>query len=316
MNKQIIVTPYDDKWPQIFDVESNKLKTILGENCLAIHHVGSTSVPGLAAKPVIDILAVTKEPEKSITPLESLGFKYKGEYNIPMRLYFNRSEGVDTNLHVYEQGHAEIELNLVFRNYLRAHPEIREEYAHLKERLLRDKSSFEKKNSIFTGYNLGKDAFIRHVLKKSGFDRIRLMKCTHYNEWASVKRIRELYFLGHGARKDPYRELLQNPDHTHLVFYQGVEIIGYAHVQFLQNQKAYLHIFALEAPYRGRGFGTQFLILCERWLKWQNYQFLQTVVKEEYKIFYLKNGYFEEMGHYPNWPFTNLQSRALVKKII
>ena len=90
-------------------------------------------MPGLSAKPVIDMIGVVKNPEKAIQPLESLGFKYKGEYNIPMRLYFNRSEGINTNLHVYEEGHPEIELNLLFRDYLREHPEAREEYAKLKK---------------------------------------------------------------------------------------------------------------------------------------------------------------------------------------
>ncbi len=50
--------------------------------------------------------------------LESLGFTYKGKYNIPMRFYFNRSEGIDVNLHIYKKGHPEIELNLLFRDYL------------------------------------------------------------------------------------------------------------------------------------------------------------------------------------------------------
>lgn|GEM_PF-6423224 len=71
------------------------------------------SMPGLSVKPVIDMIGVIKDPEKVIPQLESLGFKYKDEYNIPMRLYFNRSEGIDTNLHVYQEAHREIELNLL-----------------------------------------------------------------------------------------------------------------------------------------------------------------------------------------------------------
>ena len=129
MIKNIIVTSYNPDWPRMFEAEAVKIREALGDNCVAVHHVGSTSVPGLSAKPVIDMIGVIKDPEKAIQPLETLGFKYKGEYNIPMRFYFNRSEGVDTNLHVYEEGHPEIELNLLFRDYLRDHPEVREEYA-------------------------------------------------------------------------------------------------------------------------------------------------------------------------------------------
>jgi len=127
VSKHIIVLPYDPDWPKIFETESQKIKNVLGDNCIAVHHVGSTSVPGLSAKPVIDMIVVIKDPKKAIQPLESLGFKYKGEYNIPMHLYFNRSEGVDTNLHVYEEDHPEIELNLLFRDYLRDQPEARED---------------------------------------------------------------------------------------------------------------------------------------------------------------------------------------------
>jgi GrpB-like predicted nucleotidyltransferase (UPF0157 family) len=127
MTKKIIVTPYNPDWPNTFESEALKIKETLGENCIAIHHIGSTSVPGLLAKPVIDMIGVVRDPDKAIQSLESLGFKYKGEYNIPMRFYFNHSEGVETNLHVYEEGHPEIELNLIFRDYLRNHEYAREE---------------------------------------------------------------------------------------------------------------------------------------------------------------------------------------------
>ena len=133
-SKHIVVLPYNPDWPKIFEAESQKIKNALGDNCVAIHHIGSTSVPGLSAKPVIDMIGVIKDPEKAIQQLESLGFKYKDEYNIPMRLYFNRSEGIDTNLHVYQEGHPEIELNLLFRDYLRDHPKVREEYAKFKRK--------------------------------------------------------------------------------------------------------------------------------------------------------------------------------------
>ncbi|MBA3603674.1 MAG: GrpB family protein [Parachlamydiaceae bacterium] len=193
---------------KIFEIEASKICEALGDNCIVVHHVGSTSVPSLSAKPVIDIIGVVKDPEKSIQSLEKIGFKYKSEYNIPMRLYFNRSDGsngVDTNLHVYEEGHPEIELNLLFRDYLRDHPDARDEYAKLKETLLKEKASYEKTNSIFTGYNLNKNAFIRKILKKASFNRIRIMKCTHYAEWEAAKRLRRKYFFDPLSIDDPYR---------------------------------------------------------------------------------------------------------------
>ena len=247
--KKIVVTPYNLEWPQMFEKEAGEIKEALGPNCIAIHHVGSTSVPGLSAKPVIDMIGVVKNPEKAINPLQNLGFKYKGEYNIPMRFYFNRSEGIETNLHVYEEGHPEIELNLLFRDYLRQHSNARDEYSKLKEALLKEKSSYEKNNSLFTGYNLGKEAFIRKILLAANFNRIRMMKCTHYAEWEVVKRLRNKYFFDPLSISDPYTWTFDHPEHVHLVLYQGVEIIGYAHIQFWPEHRAALRIIVIDEQY-------------------------------------------------------------------
>src|ERR1700722_8568009 len=254
MKKKVIVTPYNPDWPKIFEIEASKIKKALGPNCLAIHHIGSTSIPGLSAKPVIDIIGVIKDPEKAIEPLEGLGFTYKGEYNIPLRLYFNRSADININLHVYEEGHPEIELNLLFRDYLRNHPETRDEYAHLKEQLLKEKSSHEKNNSVFTGYNLGKDAFIRRVLKAANFSRLRMMKCTHYIEWDAVKRLRQKYFFDPLSIEDPYTWTFNHQEHVHLVLYLVTEIAGYAHIQLWPDQRAALRILVIDELYRHRDF--------------------------------------------------------------
>lgn len=291
--KKIVVAPYNPDWPQTFQKESSKIKEALGSNCIALHHIGSTSVPGLAAKPVIDMIGVVKNPEESIQPLESLGFKYKGEYNIPMRYYFNRSEGVETNLHVYEEGHPEIELNLAFRNYLRDHPEAREEYAQLKETLLKEESSYEKRNSLFTGYNLGKDAFIRKVLKAANFNRIRLMKCSHYAEWEAAKRLRNKEFFDPLGIKDPYTWTFNHSEHAHLVLYQGVDIIGYAHIQFWPDHRAALRILVIDEKFRRHGVGSQFLSLCEQWLKRQGIESLHDEARPNVVSFYRRNGYVE-----------------------
>ena len=293
MFKNIIVNPYNPEWPAIFEAEAIKIWKALGDTCIAVHHVGSTSVPGLSAKPVIDMIGVVKDLEKVIQPLESLGFKYKGEYNIPMRRYFNRSEGVDTNLHVYEEGHPEIELNLLFRDYLRNHPEVREEYAKLKENLLMDRASFEKRNSMFTGYNLGKDSFIRKVLKAANFNRIRITKCTHYAEWEAAKKLRDKYFFSPLGITDPYTWTFDHKDHVHFILYQGVEMIGYAHIQFLQNHRAALRIFVIEEFYRKHGLGSQFLQLCEQWLKKHDIQSHHDKARADTVNFYRKNGYVE-----------------------
>ncbi len=313
--KAIVVMPYDPNWPKIFEVEAIKIKEALGTNCLSLHHIGSTSVPGLAAKPVIDMLGVMRNSEKAITPLESLGFKYKGEYNIPMRYYFNRSEGVDTNLHVYEEGHPEIELNLLFRDYLRVHPEAREEYTNLKKTLLKDQLSYEKNNSGFTGYNLGKDAFIRKILKAAKYNRIRIMKCTHYAEWDFAKRLRQKYFFDPLSITDPYTWTFDHKEHAHLILYQGVEMVGYAHIQFWPDLRAALRILVINEPYRHHGLGSHFLQLCEQWLKKQGIHSLHDEARPDAIQFYRKNGYSEMPFRDPSGEPPSPQDIAMGKTL-
>lgn len=311
--KKIVVMPYNPEWPRIFEIEALKIKKLLGINCLAVHHVGSTAVPGLLAKPVIDMIGVVKNPEKAIQLLEHLGFKYKGEYNIPMRFYFNRSEVIDTNLHVYQEDHPEIELNLLFRDYLRDHPEARKEYATLKEDLLKQKSSYEKNNSPFTGYNLGKDAFMRKILKAAHYHRIRIMKCTHYAEWNFAKQLRQKYFFD--SFEDPYTWTFDHSEHAHLILYHGVEMIGYAHIQFWPNQRAALRIFVIDEPYRHHGFGSEFLRFCEQWLKKRGIQSLHDEARQDAVKFYHKNGYTEMPFKDPSGELTNPQDIAMGKNL-
>lgn len=289
--KKIIVTSYNSDWPDIFEREAKIISGVLEANCIIIHHIGSTAVPGLSAKPIIDIICVVKNQENAIRPLESLGFKYKGEYNIPLRYYFDRSEGTQVNLHVYKEGHPEIELNLLFRDYLRQNSDAREQYAQLKENLLKDESSCEKINSIFTGYNLGKDSFIRKILRLTHYNRLRLIKCTHYAEWEAVKLLRNKNFFDPLSISDPYTWTFSHPEHVHLVFYRGVEMIGYAHIQLWPNQRAALRIFVIDEVYRGYGWGTQFLQLCEHWLKRQGIISLHDEARPNVVGFYSKNGY-------------------------
>lgn len=143
--KIIEVVPYDPSWPIIFAAESKTIQEALGENCLEIHHIGSTAVPGLVAKPKIDIIAVVNHLSEVGKQLISIGIQYQGEYNIPLRYFFSKRSKVNVNLHVYEEDHPEIELNLLFRDYLCSHAAARDEYALLKRQLLVDESSFQKK---------------------------------------------------------------------------------------------------------------------------------------------------------------------------
>ncbi len=181
--KKVEVVPHDPNWSSIFEAEAAKIKKILGNNCIAIHHIGSTAVPGLAAKPKIDMIAVVRDLFFNQSQLETIRYKYRGSFNIPLRKCFTiRTANRNINLHIFEGNDPEIELNILFRDHLRGSPDARDEYALLKYKLIAEDSNQEKNCSIYKGYTLGKHDFIQNILKKFGFNRIRFVLCTHTAE--------------------------------------------------------------------------------------------------------------------------------------
>ena len=315
MNKPVVVSSYNPEWPKMFEAEAAKIQKSLGDHCLAVHHIGSTSVPGLAAKPKIDIIVVVSDPIKAIEALEKIGFQYKGEYNIPLHYGFSKRGRMDVNLHVYEAGHPEIELNLLFRDYLREHPEARDEYARLKFKLVEDRASSEIKNSMFNGYNLGKDAFIHKILRVTNFNRLRIMRCIHHAEWKMAKSLRQKYFFDPQGILDPYTWTFGHDEHIHLILYLGVEIIGYAHIQLWTDHRAALRIFVVDEPYRRHGFGSQFLQLCEQWLRKQGVHSLHDEARPEAVKFYRKNGFSEMSFNDPSGEPPSPQDIAMGKNL-
>lgn len=291
MSKEIQVVPYDPNWPHIFEKEAAGIQQALGGNCLAIHHVGSTSVPGLAAKPKIDIIAVVQAPLLARDQLEKIGIQYGGEYNIPLHYGFSKRGDIDLNLHVYEEFHPEIELTLCFRDYLRNHTNKRDDYARIKEELIQDESSFTKENSLFTNYTLRKGDFIREVLREAGFNRIRMLKCNDNTEWAAAKHFRDTYFFGPHGIDDPYTWTFNHEEHAHLVLYQGTEIVAYAHIQFWPDKRAAIRIIATDENKRNQSFGSRFLTLIAKWLKSLGIKSIHAESRQSSLRFYLKNGY-------------------------
>lgn len=108
------------------------------DRAAAIEHIGSTSVPGLCAKPIVDIAVGVRKLEltdEQIAAMERLGYEYLGEYGLPGRLFFRKGEPRTHNVHVVEHGGEHWERQLVFRDALRADPEERQRYDELKRRL-------------------------------------------------------------------------------------------------------------------------------------------------------------------------------------
>ncbi|MDP6944877.1 MAG: GrpB family protein [Myxococcota bacterium] len=155
----IEVVDYDAGWPARFEEEANLLGGALGSVAHEIHHVGSTAVPGLAAKPIIDILLeVTglSALDALNEALAQIGYLPWGEHGIPQRRFFSKGDARRThNLHAFPTGDAGVIRHLAFRDYLVAHPQIADEYAQLNKRVaLSCDHDIER-------YCAGKDAFVK-----------------------------------------------------------------------------------------------------------------------------------------------------------
>lgn len=156
------VVPYDPAWPRLFAAEAARLKDALPGLDIRLEHTGSTSVPGLAAKPVLDILggAADGVPMTTyITALVAAGYVHRGEQGIPGREFFRRGEPRAYHLHLTRVGSHFWRDHLAFRDYLSANASVRDEYARLKHELA---VRFPNDREAYIAH---KGPFVRRVLE-------------------------------------------------------------------------------------------------------------------------------------------------------
>ena len=141
---RIEVVDYDPQWPKLFRVEEESLRQAFGASLVTMEHVGSTAIPGLASKPVIDIQAIVRtipEAQKAVPVLAKLGYEQGIFARDPEgRLFFkkfNADRILTHHLHVYEPNNIAMSQHLLFRDYLRLHPEEALHYSDLKQKLAR-----------------------------------------------------------------------------------------------------------------------------------------------------------------------------------
>ena len=168
---RVEVVPHDPLWREAFEAEARLVASALGDNVAAVHHVGSTAIPGIYAKPVIDLLVEVSDIEgvDARSPaMESLGYEVMGEYGIPGRRYFRKDDpqGVRTHhVHAFESGSAEVERHLAFRDYMLAHPGDAQRYSELKRRLAQEHPQ------SMDGYIDGKDGFVKEMDRRAALWR-------------------------------------------------------------------------------------------------------------------------------------------------
>ena len=173
-----VIVDYDPRWPALFEEERARISSAIGHMVAGVHHVGSTSIPGMAAKPILDIAVMLREfqdGERCIGPLESIGYTHRGlNPDIPGDRFFvkghppreggSRGEVRTHFLHMYPLDSPLAQNHLAFRDYLIAQPKLAAEYMQLKFTLA-DRHPDDR-----VSYGKGKATFIRAVLARAAGD--------------------------------------------------------------------------------------------------------------------------------------------------
>jgi GrpB-like predicted nucleotidyltransferase (UPF0157 family) len=170
LEDSIIISPYDPAWPRTFEAEAKRIESALGAAAMRIDHVGSTAVPGLAAKPVIDIqlsVRVLHPLEPHLLPLVALGYTHVPHPDDASYPFLHRPSDWPHSHHIHlcEAGGSEERRNLAFRDFLREDPEEAAAYADEKLRLAGEfsSSSFESRNA----YAEAKSIFIEPIIERA-----------------------------------------------------------------------------------------------------------------------------------------------------
>jgi GrpB-like predicted nucleotidyltransferase (UPF0157 family) len=150
-----------------FENEAKAIERAIGCGTIQLHHIGSTAIPGILAKPIIDLLGTVSTlswVDAKAYGLENLGYEGMGPHGIEGRRYFRKFDGSGTrthHLHVFAEDSEHVERYLAFRDYLIAHPTVAKEYSALKERLASGKVP------VRGVYNDGKDPFVSRVSRQA-----------------------------------------------------------------------------------------------------------------------------------------------------
>jgi GrpB-like predicted nucleotidyltransferase (UPF0157 family) len=170
--REIEIVSYNPNWPTIFEQEAKILKKIFGALAIKIHHKGSTSVPNLMAKPIIDITIEVEDIAKVNQlngDLSLIGYNAQGELGMPLRRFFTKGDPRSHHLHVWDKDHDEVLKDLIFRDTLIQNLPTRSNYEKLKLQLA-EQYRFEPDN-----YTMGKDGLIKEILHTANYNGISMV---------------------------------------------------------------------------------------------------------------------------------------------
>lgn len=165
--RRVTVQPPNPQWHEAFHEEASQLARVLGRNAIALHHIGSTAIPNIYAKPVIDLLVEVADlaaVDGCNDAMGDLGYQVMGEFGLPGRRYFRKdnAEGDRTHhVHIFQQGSPEVTRHLAFRDYMIAHPVAAQQYSDLKRHL-----AAQHPHDI-NAYMDGKDAFVKAIEQRA-----------------------------------------------------------------------------------------------------------------------------------------------------
>ncbi len=169
MSRPVKIADYDPNWPKLFEKEKKLILGAVGNIVVGIEHIGSTAVPNLRAKPIIDILVAVNhlsDANNCIEPLQMIGYEYHPghEAQIPERRFFGKGGPLKEqhyHLHMVELTSDFWKRHLLFRDYLRAHPEVAQEYQKLKKQLALEYGRNRE------GYTEAKAPFIESIVARA-----------------------------------------------------------------------------------------------------------------------------------------------------
>ena len=184
--KQVRVVAYDPEWPRIFERVRACVWPAVADVAISVEHVGSTSVPGLMAKPVIDaciVVASSSEVQACIERLAGIRYIHKGNLGVPDREAFLRPDDLPRHhLYLSPRGSLSLRNHLGFRDYLRSHPKAAREYGELKASLAR------RFPADIDSYIVGKTDFVLRILAEIGMSEMELAAIRRINQMDNLVR--------------------------------------------------------------------------------------------------------------------------------